>query len=138
MVLAADNMSLVGKPSRAGTYRVVVTMIDQASPRQQAATTVLVLAPLSVGPLTAPARQNNAFSTSLSVTGGMPPYTWKMTGGALPAGLSLSATGLVSRPIPGAPRSYPFTRPLTHSPGTTLYRPGSRPSAGRGRRGQPP
>src|SRR5260370_26975333 len=103
MVLAADNMSLVGKPSRAGTYRVVVTMIDQASPRQQAATTVLVLAPLSVGPLTAPARQNNAFSTSLSVTGGMPPYTWKMTGGALPAGLSLSATGLLNSLITGAP-----------------------------------
>jgi large repetitive protein len=123
MVLAADNMSLVGTPSRAGTFRVIVTMIDQASPRQQAATTVLVLAPLSVGPLTAPARQNNAFSTSLSVTGGMPPYTWKMTGGALPAGLSLSATGLVTGLITGAPGNYTFTVTVTDSRASTVSSP---------------
>ena len=120
MVLAADNMSLVGTPSRAGTFRVVVTMIDQASPRQQAATTVLVLAPLSVGPLTAPARQNNAFSALLSVTGGMPPYTWKMTGGALPCGLSLSATGLVSGLITGAPGNYSFTVSVTDGRASTV------------------
>ena len=120
MVLAADYMSLVGTPSRAGTFRVVVTMIDQASPRQQAATTVLVLAPLSVGPLTAPARQNNAFSASLSVTGGMPPYTWRMTAGALPAGLSLSAAGLISGLITAAPGNYAFTVSVTDSRASTV------------------
>jgi RHS repeat-associated protein len=37
-----------------------------------------------------------AYSVPLEATGGSPPYTWSLTGSALPAGLSLSSTGVIS------------------------------------------
>jgi hypothetical protein len=37
-----------------------------------------------------------AYSTSLSATGGIAPYTWALVGGTLPAGLALSSNGTIS------------------------------------------
>lgn len=53
-----------------------------------------------------------AYSTTLSGAGGIGPYTWKLIGGAWPAGLSLNAsTGVVSAAV-GATAATPAT-PLT-------------------------
>src|SRR3974390_997006 len=39
----------------------------------------------------------SSYSANLAATGGVPPYTWSMKGGTLPAGLQLSApTGAIS------------------------------------------
>ncbi len=43
-----------------------------------------------------------SYSAQLTASGGIPPYTWGVTGGALPAGLSLSTGGLLS----GTPSEY--------------------------------
>ena len=37
-----------------------------------------------------------AYSVTLAATGGSQPYTWSLAGGQLPAGLSLSSTGVIS------------------------------------------
>lgn len=37
-----------------------------------------------------------AYSAALNATGGAPPYTWSLTGNALPAGLSLSSSGTIA------------------------------------------
>ena len=37
-----------------------------------------------------------AYSYTLAATGGTAPYTWAVSSGALPAGLSLATTGVVS------------------------------------------
>src|SRR5450432_462485 len=42
-----------------------------------------------------------SYSQALSATGGNPPYTWSVSGGALPAGLALNSGGL----IVGTPQS---------------------------------
>src|SRR4029434_4565421 len=39
--------------------------------------------------------QGRRYTTSLSAVGGTPPYRWALVGGALPSGLSLSASGVV-------------------------------------------
>src|SRR5207302_3749190 len=40
---------------------------------------------------------NTAYSSPMSATGGTPAYTWSITSGSLPAGLSLAATtGIIS------------------------------------------
>ncbi len=52
------------------------------------------------------------YSAQLAAQGGTPPYTWSVSAGALPPGLSLSAAGLIS----GAPTvtgSYTFTAQVT-------------------------
>jgi hypothetical protein len=36
------------------------------------------------------------YSSQLSATGGLTPYTWGLDAGNLPAGLTLSSTGLIS------------------------------------------
>jgi uncharacterized repeat protein (TIGR03803 family) len=44
-----------------------------------------------------PGTVNNPYSATLSVTGGVPPYTWSIIKGGLPAGLSLDAnSGVIS------------------------------------------
>lgn len=60
-------------------------------------TTVAAAAPVSVATTTLPnATQNSAYSTQLAATGGTPPYTWAVSSGSLPAGLSFSSSGLLS------------------------------------------
>jgi hypothetical protein len=42
-------------------------------------------------------QQGTSYSASVTVTGGTPPYTWAITGGALPVGVTInSSTGLLS------------------------------------------
>jgi hypothetical protein len=39
---------------------------------------------------------NVSYSSKLSVSGGLPPYTWSVSNGTLPAGLTLSSVGILS------------------------------------------
>jgi hypothetical protein len=55
-----------------------------------------------------------AYATTLSGTGGIPPYTWTITQGALPAGLALSSTGAITG-APTAAGTASFTVTLTDS-----------------------
>jgi hypothetical protein len=62
-------------------------------------------APLSVMTTTLPSGQvNTPYSATLAATGGTQPYTWSLTGGALPAGLNFdAASGAISgTPTAGA------------------------------------
>jgi plastocyanin len=58
---------------------------------------VLGNSPLTVAPGPLPAGTvGGAYSQQLVATGGTPPYTWQAIGGAIPSGLTLSASGLLS------------------------------------------
>lgn len=53
------------------------------------------------------------YAHTFTATFGHPPYTWSITGGALPTGLSLNAaTGIVTG-IPNAPGTFTFTLTVT-------------------------
>ncbi len=63
--------------------------------------------------------QNQAYSVSLTATGGTPPYIWSLVNGtALPAGLTLSATGQISG-TPTGSGSTTFTVQVTDSAATS-------------------
>gem|GEM_PF-695905 len=52
---------------------------------------------IGISPLTAPAVSSGvAYSTTLSAAGGVSPYSYALTQGALPSGLSLSSAGVIS------------------------------------------
>jgi hypothetical protein len=59
--------------------------------------TVTVVAPLKITTSQLPAAKVGvAYSASLTASGGVPPYQWKITQGLLPAGLTLSGAGSIS------------------------------------------
>jgi plastocyanin len=59
--------------------------------------TVTVVAPLKVTTAQLPAAKVGAsYSASLTASGGVPPYRWKITQGSLPKGLTLSHSGSIS------------------------------------------
>jgi outer membrane protein assembly factor BamB len=66
-------------------------------------------------------RVGAAFSSSLAATKGTPGYTWSVVGGALPAGLTLSAAGVLSG-TPTASGSPAVTFRVTDSKGRTAQR----------------
>jgi hypothetical protein len=60
------------------------------------------------------------YSTTLSAAGGTPPYTWTLTAGSLPGGLSLASTGVISG-TPSAAETLDFTVEVTDSTIPTPY-----------------
>jgi hypothetical protein len=54
------------------------------------------------------------YSVQLAASGGVSPYTWGATGGSLPAGISLSSSGMLSG-TPTSTGSFSFTVQATDS-----------------------
>lgn len=76
--------------------------------------------PQTVNPLVITTRSlptgvvNTSYSATLAVTGGLAPYTWSITSGSLPSGLSMSAQGVISG-TPTANGSFAITVQVTDS-----------------------
>ena len=92
-----------GKPTTPGTFSFTVTATDSETPNPQKANanlSITVNPPLSVTTTSLPAGvigTSYPAGTTLAATGGITPYTWAVTVGNLPAGLSLNAsTGVIS------------------------------------------
>lgn len=93
--------ALTGTPTAAGTFNFTITATDSASTPQTAtlaATLVIAASKISVttpSPLPAGTLET-AYVATLAATGGTAPYTWSVAAGTLPAGLTLSGTGIIS------------------------------------------
>jgi hypothetical protein len=62
-------------------------------------------------------------AVALGATGGKAPYTWSISSGALPRGLTLDSSGSVSG-NPTSAGAYPFTIQLADAAGGTATLPG--------------
>jgi hypothetical protein len=93
---------LSGAPTASGTFLVVVQVRDASNPEETASKhlTLVVTAPTSALTITtasiANGRVNAAYSSTLAASGGKAPYSWSMASGALPTGLTLSTSGVIS------------------------------------------
>ena len=88
-----------------GSLNVNITAASAGSTPTALSATSLTLAGATVG---------SSYSASVSASGGTAPYTWTLTSGSLPAGLSLSSSGIIS----GTPTSVSasnFTLQVTDS-----------------------
>ncbi len=72
-----------GQPAQSNSAVLSLTIVAAAAP-------VITTSSLPNGQV------GTAYSTTLAASGGTQPYTWSLTSGALPAGLSLSASGVIS------------------------------------------
>ncbi|MDX1804342.1 MAG: putative Ig domain-containing protein, partial [Alcanivorax sp.] len=114
VILTAAGI-LKGTPSAVGTFQFQVTATDSStgagSPATASASYTLNVdpPPIPLSPSALPnLQQGTAYSQQLSASGGTSPYTYAVTSGSLPTGLTLSSTGLISG-TPTASGPYNFT-----------------------------
>jgi hypothetical protein len=113
-----------GTPTGAGTSNFTVKVTDSQTPTPATKTANLsitvTIAPLVVTTVSLPGGSvGNVYSQTLHASGGVPPYTWSISVGTLPSGLTLNAsTGIISG-TPTATGTSTFTVKVTDSAATT-------------------
>ncbi|MEU7617492.1 fibronectin type III domain-containing protein [Micromonospora rifamycinica] len=115
---------LSGTPTQAGGFPFTVQVTDASTlTASKAVTLVIAAAPTLNFPPPPPGDVNVIYSDQLTVTGGTGPFTWSVSTGSLPPGLTLNpTTGLLSG-IPSTAGSFDFTVQVTDSPGRTATEP---------------
>jgi hypothetical protein len=95
-----------GTPTSAGSSTVTIQVTDAGTIAGKGAlTAAIVISDGSVAIATSPLAHgalNVAYTSTLTATGGTLPYTWSVASGSLPAGVTLSAAGVIS----GTPTAY--------------------------------
>jgi Putative Ig domain len=99
--LQAATGVISGTPTAGGSFSLPAEVTDAETPPMAASGTVSVsvrVAPLVVttGNTLPSTGIGDPYSVRLDAAGGIKPYTWSVSSGSLPAGLKLSAGGLIS------------------------------------------
>jgi hypothetical protein len=120
--LALSAAGLVsGVPTTYGSFTFSVTVTDAGGfTASQSFSLTINPAPLVIS-TAAPLPSGvagTAYSQTLTATGGLPPYRWQISSGALPPLLTLSATGVISG-APTTPGVSTFTISVTDSASNT-------------------
>ena len=100
------SATLSGTPTTQGTFNFTVQVTDTASATdtQALSITIAAAAALTITTTSLPGGSvGQAYSQSVTATGGTTPYSWSVVSGSLPPGLSLSPTGTPSATISGTP-----------------------------------
>ena len=107
--LGLTGGQISGTPTTTGTFQFTINVTDSAGKTaakdfaiQIGAALTLITASLS------PLSTGVSSSQQLSASGGVPPYTWTISAGALPPGVALSSSGAVTG-TPTTAGSYGFT-----------------------------
>jgi hypothetical protein len=116
LTLASSTGLISGTPTATGTSSVTFTVADSSSPAQtksvslslavaaaQKASALTISATLPSGTV------NTGYSSAMTATGGTPAYTWSISAGSLPPGLTLAATSGTISGTPSTSGTYNFT-----------------------------
>jgi len=110
--------TISGTPTTAGSYNFLVTVTDSLLSTINFSYTITIAAtPITFTTTSlSQAREGTAYSASITVSGGTSPYTFSLSGGALPSGLALGSNGIISgTPDKGTAGTHVFTIGVTDS-----------------------
>ncbi len=98
LTLAPSTGIISGTPTASGSSTVTFTVTDSSSQVVSRSLTIVINGTVSVTTSTLPnAISGVAYSTTLAASGGLSGYTWSVTSGTLPSGLTLNpAAGVIS------------------------------------------
>jgi large repetitive protein len=116
--LSSSSGIISGIPTGAGSASVTFQVADATGVTASQAITITVNPPppLAIATASLPgAALATAYSQTLQATGGVPSYTWTITAGSLPAGLTLSTAGVISGTPTGSTGTSNFTVKVTDS-----------------------
>ncbi|HEX3873932.1 MAG TPA: putative Ig domain-containing protein [Solirubrobacteraceae bacterium] len=110
VLLGSTTGVISGAPTESGSFGFTVKVTDSSGQFATQATTLTVVAAPALGFATPPAGEVGvAYSDRLTESGGTGPFVWSVSGGSLPAGLSLApSTGLITG-TPSASATSSFT-----------------------------
>lgn len=122
LALASDGL-LSGTPSAAGVVSFSVRVTDSRSTQATQTFSITVgavsVTQLSITTSTLPkGTAGVAYQQTLAAAGGTAPYTWTITSGSLPAGVSLSTAGVLSG-TPASAGAFFFSPRVTDATGAS-------------------
>ena len=118
VTMDATNGVISGTPKVAGTFPIAFAVRDYSSPtltKSISLTLVVAAAAVTVPTLTITTSSlpsgtdGTTYSATLQASGGTPAYTWSISVGSLPAGLTLAATTGIISGMPSATGTTSFT-----------------------------
>jgi len=112
---------LSGTPTQTGTFPITVTVTDSNGCTGTGPTYTLVISCQTItvtNPATTTGTVDAPFSATFTQSGAIGTATFSIASGSLPAGLTLSASGVLSG-TPQAPGTFPITVKVTDSNGCT-------------------
>nr|WP_307369069.1 putative Ig domain-containing protein [Brevundimonas sp. SORGH_AS_0993] len=127
-ITLASNGVLSGTPTARGSFNFTITATDSSTGAgpyngSQAYSLKVNAPPLTLSPLSLPDGQAGAaYGQTLNSTGGVTPYLYTISEGALPAGLTLNATTGAISGTPTAQGAFHFAAKVTDNAAVSISR----------------